>query len=269
LIASPASTELDPVLLLHGQPGGARDWDRVEAALEQRAPVIRFDRPGWDGCTSASDLPGNAQFALTALDMADVQRAIVVGHSFGGAVAAWLAATHPERVSALVLAAPAANVASLYAVDRVLAAPLVGELLSAAALAGPALAFTLPPARRQIAARLALDEDYLRTAGRALRGPRAWRAFVTEQRALVQGLPQLEPRLARIDAPTTIVIGRRDWVVPPASARRLATQIEGASLVFVEQAGHLLPLRHAARIAAAIVDAGARGRVAPRAIRRS
>jgi pimeloyl-ACP methyl ester carboxylesterase len=228
------------------------------AALGERASVVRFDRPGWDGCTNPSDLPGNARFALTALDMADVERAIVVGHSFGAAVAAWLAAWNPERVSALVLAAPSANLASLYAFDRVLAAPVVGELLGAAALAGPALAFALGPARRQIAARLALDEEYLSAAGRALRGPRAWRSFITEQRALIDGLPVLEARLGQIDAPTTILIGRRDWVVPPASARRLATQIKDASLVLIEQAGHLLPLRHAARLAEAIVDASVR-----------
>ena len=251
-------SKLDPILLLHGQPGGARDWDRVVAAIGGAARTIALERPGWDGRTSASDLPGNAGFALTALDLSDVARAIVVGHSFGGAVAAWLAAMHPERVSALVLAAPSANVASLYMIDRVLAAPIVGDLLGAAALVGPSLAFGLALTRREIAARLALDEDYLRDASRALRMPRAWRSFVTEQRALVEGLPLLEPRLGAVTAPTTIMIGGDDWVVPPASARRLAGQIDGASLVVVPRAGHLLPLRRSAELAKLIVETGIR-----------
>jgi pimeloyl-ACP methyl ester carboxylesterase len=257
LITPHGSLALDPVLLLHGQPGGARDWDRVVGALGARARTITLDRPGWDGRTTASDLPGNAGFALTALDLGDVERAIVVGHSFGGAVAAWLAAWHPERVSALVLAAPSANLASLYTLDRLLATPVLGDLLGAAALAGPAAAFSVGPVRRGIAGRLALDEDYLRAAGQALRAPRAWRTFAAEQRALIDGLPLLEPRLSAISAPTTVIIGRQDWVVPPASARRLSSQIAGASLTVLERAGHLLPLRHAGRIAEAVVSAGA------------
>ncbi|HUO71104.1 MAG TPA: alpha/beta hydrolase [Solirubrobacteraceae bacterium] len=255
--ASLRSDTLDPVIFLHGQPGTGRDWDRVVAALHERARTIVLDRPGWDGRTSATDLPGNASFALTALDLADVERAIVVGHSFGGAVAAWLAAWHPDRVTALVLAAPAANLASLYKLDRVLATPVLGNLLGAATLAGPAVAFGVGPMRREIASRLALDETYLREAGRTLRSPRAWRSFVVEQRAMLDGLPVLEPQLGAITAPTMIVIGRRDRVVPPASARRLAGQIGSSSLVIVDRAGHLLPLRQAPRLAEAIVAVGA------------
>jgi pimeloyl-ACP methyl ester carboxylesterase len=256
LTRSARSDALDPVIFLHGQPGTGRDWDRVVAGLQRRARAIVLDRPGWDGRTSATDLAGNVGFALAALDLGDVDRAIVVGHSFGGAVAAWLAAWHPERVSALVLAAPAANLASLYKLDRVLAAPVLGNLLGAAALAGPAVAFGVGPVRREIASRLAIDEAYLRDAGRTLRTPRAWRSFVVEQRALLDGLPLLEPRLGTIAAPTMIMIGSRDRVVPPAAARRLAGQIASSSLVVVERAGHLLPLRHAQRLAEAIAAVG-------------
>src|SRR5205807_9865975 len=98
----------DPILLLHGQPGTARDWDRVRDAIGTRAETIAIDRPGWDGDRPPADLAGNAQAALDALDAAGAERAVVVGHSFGGAVAAWVAATHRERVRALVLVAPSA-----------------------------------------------------------------------------------------------------------------------------------------------------------------
>ena len=106
------------VLLLHGQPGSAADWRAVIARLDGAVRPIAIDRPGWDRTTPPRDLAGNAQAALAALDGHGVQRALVAGHSLGAAVAAWLAARHPERVSALVLAAPAANVASLYRIDR-------------------------------------------------------------------------------------------------------------------------------------------------------
>jgi pimeloyl-ACP methyl ester carboxylesterase len=243
----------DPVLLLHGQPGGARDWDRVIAAIAGRARTIAFDRPGWDGKSSPRDLDGNADAAIRALDAAGVAQATVVGHSFGGAVACTLAAEHPERVSALVLLAPSANVASLYAADRVLAAPGVGELGSALVVGLPALALRTRPTRRLIAAWLGLSATHLATAGRAFGRLSAWRAFTVEQRSLVRDLPALEERLGGIAAPTRILIGSRDVVVPPASARRLAAQIPQAELEVVRGAGHLLPLRHSGRVAAAIV----------------
>ena len=245
----------DPALLLHGQPGTARDWDRVQAAIGSRVETIAIDRPGWDGDSSPSDLAGNAAAALAALDAAGADRAVVVGHSFGGAVAAWLAATAPDRVRALVLAAPSANEASLEWVDRLLATRGLGYVASAAALAGSGLALAARPLRVRVARDLELEERYLRTAGRILLSPPAWHAFFLEQRELTRDLPELEGRLDQIAAPTTIVIGTRDRVVPRASARRLAEQIPHAELVELERANHLLPQQRAERLAEIIVAA--------------
>ena len=253
--------QADPVLLLHGQPGGARDWDLVVAALDRRVQTIAVDRPGWDGRSAPRDLPGNARSALRALDAARADRVTVVGHSFGAAVAAWLCADHPERVGALVLLAPAVNDASLQWIDHWLAAPLVGPLFSVAALAGPGVALAGPQLRDWVGSRLELDRDYLRAAARMLRSPWAWRSFLVEQRALIVQLPALESRLSQIAVPTTIVIGSADRVVPPASAKLLARQIRGAGLVPLRRAGHLLSRQHAERIAEITLSAATLGRV--------
>jgi pimeloyl-ACP methyl ester carboxylesterase len=250
----------DPILLLHGQPGKASDWDGVRAALGGRAETIAIDRPGWNGKSSPADLEGNARAALAALDSSGAERAVVVGHSFGGAVAAWLAASQPHRVRALVLAAPSANAESLQWLDRALAAPGVGFVASAAALAASGVALAARPLRTRIARDLELEERYLRSAGRILVTPHAWRAFFQEQRLLVRDLPMLEPRLGQIAAPTTIVIGVADRVVPLSSARRLAEQIPYARLVELERANHLLPQQRPERLAELIVEAGSGGR---------
>jgi pimeloyl-ACP methyl ester carboxylesterase len=241
-----------PVLLLHGQPGGARDWERVVAALGGHAEAIAIDRPGWDGHTRAQDLAGNARAALAALDGRGIDRAVVVGHSLGAAVAAWLAADHPERVAALVLAAPAANRASIEPLDRWLAAPVVGYPVGAASLAWLGLAMSVPRLRRRFAGKTGLDEDHLRASGRAVLTPRAWRAFVDEQRTMLRDLPALERALPHIAAPTTILAGASDHIVPAASSRKLAGQIPGSRLVVLERAGHLLPQLDAQRVADAI-----------------
>ena len=243
----------DPVLLLHGQPGAATDWQRLRAALSNGVRTIAIDRPGWDGRSRATGLPGNARAALSALDGAGAARATVVGHSLGAAVAAWLAGSAPARVGRLVLVAPAANLDSLGPIDYLLAAPVVGWLASVSAMAGGGLLLSAGPVRRWVAEATALDDRYLQAAGRMLLAPAAWRSFVREQRFLVRDLPALEHRLPGIAAPTTIVAGTGDHVVPIAAARRLAGQIPGAELVEVEQAGHLLHVQQAGRLAEVVL----------------
>jgi pimeloyl-ACP methyl ester carboxylesterase len=244
-----------PVLLLHGQPGGARDWAGVVDVLEGRAEVIAVDRPGWDGRTRPLDIEGNVRAAVAVLDVHGIERATLVGHSLGAAIAASAAARHPDRVAALVLAAPAANLASVEPIDRWLATPIAGYLASAASLSGLGLALSAAPVRRRVVGESGLPEQYLTAAGRSLLTRWAWRAFVTEQRALLRDLPALERCLPRITAPTTIVTGAEDRVVPRAAPRRLAEQIPGARLVVLERAGHLLPQLHPRRVADALVMA--------------
>ena len=245
----------DPVLLLHGQPGAAGDWQALRGALGNAVRTIAIDRPGWDKRSAVTDLAGNARAALAALDQAGAARATVVGHSLGAAVALWLACASPERVERLVLVAPAANVDSLGALDYLLAAPLIGWLASVGAMAGGGLVLGVEPARRRVAYATGLDQRYLRAAGRMLLAPITWRSFVREQRFLVRDLPVLERRLERIYTPTTIVAGSADRVVSIAAARHLARQIRSAQLVVVEDAGHLLHVHHAARLAGVIVAA--------------
>lgn len=254
-VSEPAAPMGEPVLLLHGQPGGAGDWDAVIASLGDRAQPLAIDRPGWDGHTSARDLAGNAAAALEVLDGHDVRRAIVVGHSLGAAIAAWLAAHHPERVRALVLVAPAANLASAGALDRWLAAPAVAEMAAAVGMGGLGLALSSRRLRLRLNRSGRLDPGYLSRTRATLLAPGAWRAYATEQRALIRDLPRLEQVLGAITAPTTIVAAENDRIVSSTAVRRLAEQIPEARLQLAPAGGHLLPQREPARVARAIVAA--------------
>ena len=152
----------------------------------------------------------------------------------------------------LVLIAPAANVDSLSAGDYLMAAPVIGWLASIGAMAGGGLLLGAGPVRRWVADATALDDRYLRAAGRTLLSPYTWRSFVREQRLLLRDLPALERRLGQISAPTTVLTGTADSVVPIGAARRLAAQIPGADLVEIEHAGHLLHQHHASEVARVI-----------------
>lgn len=241
------------ILLLHGQPGSGRDWRPVVALLDPSIETLPLDRPGWDGRSSAAGLEVNGRAALAALDSSGVHRATVVGHSFGGGVAAWLAIHHPDRVDRLVLVAPAANAASLYELDRLLALPLAGSLASALILGASGLALGARPLRRQLARRFTVDDAYLGSLARTLLRPSAWRAFVVEQRAMVRDLPVLERELNRISAETVILVGAADRTIPPAAVRMLATQIPAAKLVLLPGAGHLVPQLHPEPLVEAIL----------------
>ncbi len=227
--------ELDPVVLLHGQPGSGRDWNRVRRRLPPQLPVVAPDRPGYDGVSRPGGIAHSARAVIDWMDNAGVPRAHVAGLSFGGGVAAWLAAEHPQRVSSLLLISPAANRAALQRIDRLLAAPLLGPVLSTAMILG---------------------------AGVALRSPRlltrrAVSAVLVEQRAMLEELPALEAKLDRITAPTTIMIGTADTVVPPNAGRLLADQIRDARLVEIGGARHGLTRTHPEQVAQLISRAGA------------
>jgi 2-succinyl-6-hydroxy-2,4-cyclohexadiene-1-carboxylate synthase len=96
------------LLLLHGFTGSVRSWDRFVPGWAERCRVVAVDLIG-HGETEAPDDPERYTMAHTVQDLAaildalDIERAAVLGYSMGGRTALSLAATHPERVRALLL----------------------------------------------------------------------------------------------------------------------------------------------------------------------
>ena len=245
-----------PALLLHGQPGSAGDWDWVRAELARReAPVraLALQRPGYDG-TPAGGVRHSAEAALAVLDEEGIDAALVVGHSYGGAIAAWLGAFHPDRVSGLVLVAPAANRASLVPGDRWLAAPVLGPVASAGLLWSSGLAMQVPALRRRIAWATHLPAEFVAAEGRRSLRLSTTRTFLIEQRHLLAEIPVLEDGLGAIRAPTRVLLGGHDSFVPPQANRPLVRQIPGAELVEIPGAGHVLNVQHPDVVAEAILD---------------
>jgi pimeloyl-ACP methyl ester carboxylesterase len=95
-----------PVVLIHGLPGSIRDWDAVEPLLGDRHRIA-IDRPGFaDTGGSALTMREQADVIADGLRALSVERALLVGHSYGGTVALTIARRHPELVGGIVLAAP-------------------------------------------------------------------------------------------------------------------------------------------------------------------
>ncbi len=124
----PGAPGIHDLVLLHGQPGSAADWDQVAGLLPARFHAVAADRPGY----GSSQLPAggfgaNARAVLDDLNLRGIERAVLVGHSYGGGVALSVASLAPHRVEAVVLLASVGpGCANVW--DRLLAAPLTGPV---------------------------------------------------------------------------------------------------------------------------------------------
>src|SRR4051794_16210137 len=119
------------VVLLHGQPGSSADWEPVAALLERDFRVVVPDRPGYgDTGGDAHGISINADAVATLMDRLQIDKATMVGHSWGGAPALDFANRHPERVDGLVLVSSVAPSSRMSRSDRALALPVIGPAAS-------------------------------------------------------------------------------------------------------------------------------------------
>ncbi len=228
------------VVLLHGQPGDRHDWDLVAGALGRDVRVLVPDRPGY-GRTGgrAGGFAANSERVIELLDRHGIDRALVVGYSWGGGVALDVAQRHADRVTGVVLVSSIGGPGSVNTLDRLLAAPLVGPLMAIAGFA----ALRASRIRRLLAPAVdALPDGWLAS----------WRSFVAEERAMLRELPRVTSQLGVTDVPVVVVFGDADRVVPPGSQEALAASLPHADVVRVPGCGHLLPREAPDALAGAI-----------------
>ena len=255
-----------PVVLLHGASANASDpMEGVGRLLAARGfRVIAFDRPGfgWSDRIAGAEAAApsvQARLIAEALERMGVGRAIVFGHSWAGSLALALALDHPERVSALALAAPVAmpmpdRMPDLPWYWRLAVQPPVAWLLSRTL--GPPLArHFLPEAARRVFQPQAPDPDYpeLARADLVLR-PATLLANVQDLLGLPAALAAQSPRYPAIRVPTLVISGEADPIVrSDAQAVPLARAIPGARLVLLPGIGHMLQYVAAPRVVDEIV----------------
>lgn len=235
-----------PVVLLHGQPGSAGSWDAVVALLEDQFRVLIPDRIGYgESPGEARGLAANADLVAELIRDRRTGPATVVGHSWAGGVAVLAAVRHPSAVSGLVLVGAACTPDSLNALDRLLALPVVGDVLTVTGLVG--LGEVLPRIRRLVRhvpagavgerlISLLPDESAIGDASIL----RTTRSFLIEQRALLDEMPEVTAALGRLDLPVSVVAGEWDAVVPPTAAVTLARAVRGSDLTLLPRAGHFV-----------------------------
>lgn len=252
------------VLFVHGQPGLGSDFNPVAQLLGPGFKVLSPDRPGYGSSQRPSaSMRENVEVLADLLDQNAAAPAIVLGHSFGGGIAVLLADHRPDLVAGLVLAASVAYPGELGNVDRILAAPVLGEVLVAGGLGA---AWTILPLLRAPASlapgRLSKwisvslpDGTFTKVA---VRGRGVWRSVLAEQRTLMTEIRDVEAALPGIKVPTEVVAGTWDIIVDPEVAPRIASTIRGAELVLVPRTGHFLTRDAPQALATAVRRVGVR-----------
>jgi pimeloyl-ACP methyl ester carboxylesterase len=228
----------DPVLYLHGAGGHA--WTALHDRLAGRFTLHAAMHPGWDDMRDLDQFDTVADLVLYYIDILDelgIERAALVGHSVGGMVAAEIAAMRPDRVSRVALIAPW----GLWRDDEP-----VADIWS--------------QSPGQLAALLWHDPD-----GEIARA----NAPVPEPEALLKGylagaaaahftwpIPDrgLRRRLHRIAAPTALIWGREDKVVPASYAADFAAGLRDSHTVLLDEAGHNVHIEQADAVADAVIE---------------
>lgn len=225
------------LLLIVGLGGRSADWGTpFVQGLARGRRVITFDNRG-TGASSKPDgwwsLEDMAADAIAVLDELGIERADVLGHSMGGMISELLALDHPTRVRRLVLVST-----HFGGPDVVHPAPEIAQVLRPAR--GTPLSQVVRDAMRLIAAPGFAEQNpdaIERLTALAVRQPTPKAAFSAQLAALLSS--DRSARVASIRAPTLVVHGDRDPLIPVQNGIRLAERIPGARLELLEDVGHV------------------------------
>jgi pimeloyl-ACP methyl ester carboxylesterase len=232
-----------PLVFLHGAFG--LTWDAFLEALAQHHTVYAPEHPGTspgdpDAIKALDDLWDLVLYYDELFDRLGLEVPAVVGHSFGGMVAAEIAATFARRVNRLVLISPLGLWRDDTPVPNVLA--MAPDAMAKALFYGP----TGPIATQTLALpgdpEAQIDAQIQRTWTLGCVGKFIW------------PLPDrgLKKRLHRIQAPTLIIWGQQDGLVPPIYAQEFANQITPAQVHILEQAAHMPHLEQLATVSSMV-----------------
>ena len=230
----------EPLLFLHAA-GGAGTWLDFHRLLAGSFDVIAPDHPGFGGSDEFGDVEAIDDLVFHYVDVLDalgLQRAHVVGASFGGWIAAELAVTAPHRIASLVLLSPAGLRLPDHPVPDIFLMP-PDQLV--------AMLFQNPPPPAD-PARAAPDIDAILAAYRdqTALARFCWSPYLCN--------PKLERRLHRITVPTLVVAPAQDRLIPVAHARRYAERIPGARFTEIGDCGHAMYVERPAEFADVTMD---------------
>lgn len=222
---------VETILFVHGWSGNVQNWWSQMEHFAADYHVVVFDAPGHGKSERGEQVPytmaRHEAVAIGMLDHLGVERAIVVGNSGGGSVAARLAMDHPDRVSKLVLSDSTGT-----------------KVKGKVALALPVIDVRRLQVAKMVTAVHYPGKDPLSVARQAF--VHSFAGTVEEEpylAALAELLPKAYDRIpdddfGRIDAPTLVIWGDNDPVLPRRAMRLLIERIPDAEGYLVHEGTH-------------------------------
>ena len=242
--AGPKDTEA--LLIVNGAAASLEVLDSLITLLAQSRRVIAFDQPGMGGSPATYPtllVPTLSRMATNILRDRGVTKADVLGYSFGGAIAQHIALTRPDLVRRQIL------VSSVYGTLGIPSDPISNLVVLGHQT--PAQAMCRAYARKAYGGVVARDEAALDAYEKAIEAaPPDPISFLGQ--AVAMSLWPVLPWLWALRAPTLVITGDEDHVVPLANARLIAALLPDAHLEILPGAGHLLLMDQAAESAALI-----------------
>ena len=253
-----------PVVLIHGNPGSCQDWGRLYGPLASRYCGFAFDRPGHGHSERPNHRPitvdVQAQMLHTALKELNVEQPILVGHSWGGALAVAYALEFPGDLSGAVLLAPAVYESEdgVSFLSKAPAWPVVGDLVNF--LFTPLLgAWIVREDLQKAFSPDSVPKHYLRHVLSEWTRPRKVKWYSVDDALLNESLAKFTERYSDIRVPVVIVTGDSDLIVPAKeNAHRLYEALPHAELVVLEKTGHQIPFTRPDAVVDAIDRVAAR-----------
>jgi pimeloyl-ACP methyl ester carboxylesterase len=225
------------VILLHGFGASLHTWEVWAQALSADYRVIRYDLPG-AGLTGAdptgdySDTRG-MQVLVALMDALGVQQASLIGHSMGGRMAWRFAAQYPARLDKLVLISPDGFASPGFEYGKKPDVPAMLKLMRYV-LPKPILRMSLAPAYADPSV---MTDDLLQRYYDMMLAPSVRAAMIARMEQSI--LQDPVPMLKQIQAPTLLVWGEKDAMIPVSNAADYVRALPKATLVTLPGVGHL------------------------------
>jgi pimeloyl-ACP methyl ester carboxylesterase len=237
-----------PVVMIHGASSNLETMRQpLGDRLARNHRVILIDRPGhgWSTRAHLEDSTPAIQGRMIdeALEKLGIGRAILVVHSWSGALGALMALDYPQRVAGLVMLAPVAYPwpGGVGRYNQIVATPVIGPLL-AYTITLPLGIFLAEPGARGVFWPQTMPENFVRnTATPLLLRPREFLANAWDLVTLKAAVEEQVPRYPDIRVPTTVISGDVDKTVSTdIHARPFAAAVPNAKLIVLPDVGHMV-----------------------------
>lgn len=246
-----------PIILVHGFISSTLIWSDVFLPLADAG--FRVIAPDLPGC-GYSDKPRNGEYTIESqaraviglMNRLDIEKAIIVGASYGGAIAAMIALDHPARVTRLVLIGTvSSDQPKKKLLLRILRLPVVGDIVTPLFL-GSHWVLRKRMERMYRRTGVAVDEHKIAARHHSLASANTHRAMMRTMRRWSANRIQRDARLIR--QPTMLIWGEDDEHIPLSEGFHLRDTIPNARLIVFRQCGHLPQAEYPEKFVEVVVE---------------